>query len=84
MAKRYLNTIVSRLKTSNPNNHVNPSNGSSTAEPLRPTFAFLNISSAKALVVVVLPAKVSNLEVAATCLEDKAFRKARTKITMLI
>ena len=82
MAKRYLNTIVSRLKTSNPNNHVNPSNGSSTAKPLRPTFAFLNISSAKALVVV--PSKVSNLEVAATCLEDKAFRKARTKITMLI
>ena len=84
MAKRYLNTIVSRLKTSNPNTHVSPSNGSSTAEPLRPTFTFVNISSAEALVVLLLPSKVFNLEVAATCLEDKAFRKARTKITMLI
>ena len=84
MAKRYLNTIVSRLKTSNPNTHVNPSNGNSTAEPLRPTFTFLNISSAEPLVVVVLFTKVFNLEVAATLLEDKALRNARMKITMLI
>ena len=55
MAKRYLNTIVSRLKTSNPNTHVSPSNGSSTAEPLRPTFTFLKVSSTEALVSAVLP-----------------------------
>ena len=84
MAKRYLNTIVSRLKTSNPNTHVSPSNGSSTAEPLRPTFTFLNISSAEALVDVVLPSKVFNLDVAATWLVDKALRNARMKMAVLI
>ena len=66
MAKRYLNTIVFRLKTSNPNNHVRPSKGRSTAEPLRPTFTFLNISSVEAVVDLVLPSKVFNLEVATT------------------
>ena len=66
MAKRYLKIIVSRLKTSNPKTHVNPSNGSSTAEPLRPTFTFLNISSAEAFLVVVLSFKVFDLEFAAT------------------
>ena len=84
MAKRYLNTIVSRLKTNNPNTHVSPSKGSSTAEPLRPTFTFLNISSAEALVIVVLPSEVSNLDVAATWLADNALRNARMKMTMLI
>ena len=83
MAKRYLNTIVSRLKTRIPNTHVSPSNGSSTAEPLRPTFAFLNISSAEVLVDVVLPSKVFNLDDAATWLVDNALRNARIKITML-
>ncbi len=36
MAKRYLKTIVSRLKTSNPNTHVSPRRSGSAAEPLRP------------------------------------------------
>ena len=58
MAKRYLNTIVSRLKTSNPNTQVSPINGSSTAEPLRPTFAFLNIASAVTLLVAVFGSNV--------------------------
>ena len=84
MAKRYLNTIISRLKNRNPNTHVSPSNGSSTAKPLRPIFTFLNISSAEALVIELLPSKVSNLDVAATWLVDKALRNARMKMTMLI
>ena len=50
MAKRYLNTIVSRLKTSSPKTHVSPSNGSSIADALRPTFAFFNVAPAVALV----------------------------------
>ena len=84
MAKRYLNTIVSRLKTSNPNAHVSPSNGSSTAEPLRPIFTFLNIASAVALVVVVLPSDVLAVVVVLTYLADIALRKAKMKITTLI
>ena len=72
MAKRYLKTIVSRLKTSSPNTHVSPSNGSSTAEPLRPTFAFLSAVAAVAFAVLF------------TTLENNALRKARMKITKLI
>ncbi len=83
MAKRYLNTIVSRLKTSNPNTHVSPSNGSSTAEPLRPIFIFLNIASAVALVVPVLASDAPDVRVVLTWLEDKALRKVRMKITTL-
>ncbi len=82
MAKRYLNTIVSRLKTSNPNTHVSPSNGSSTAEPLRPNFMFLNIASAFALVVPVLASDAPDVRAELTWLEDKALRKARMKITI--
>jgi hypothetical protein len=80
IAKRYLNTIVSRLKTSNPNTHVSPSNGSSMADPLRPTFTFLNNSWAEALAVVVFPPCALSL----TWLEDRVFRKARTKTTTFI
>ena len=83
MAKRYLNTIVFRLKTSNPNTHVSPSNGSSTAEPLRPIFTFLNIASAIALVVPVLASNVPDVRVVLTWLEDRALRNARMKITTL-
>ncbi len=83
MAKRYLNTIVFRLKTSNPNTHVSPSNGSSTAEPLRPIFTFLNIASAIALVVPVLASNVPDVRVVLAWLEDRALRNARMKITTL-
>ena len=84
MAKRYLNTIVSRLKTSSPKTHVRPSNGSSMAEPLRPSFAFLNIVSAVGLVVPVLSFVELSVRAAFTVLDDNALRKARTKITRLI
>ncbi len=84
MAKRYLNTIVSRLKTSNPNTHVSPRRGSSTAEPLRPIFTFFNIASAFALVVPALPSNVPEVLVVLTWLEDNALRKAKMKITTFI
>ncbi len=83
MAKRYLNTIVSRLKTSNPNTHVSPSNGSSAAEPLKLIFIFLNIALALALVVPVRHSDAPDVRVVLTWLEDKALRKARMKITTL-
>ena len=79
MANRYLNTTVSRLKTSKPNTHVSPSIGSSTAEPLRPILAFLNLVQTVALVVVSLPC----VRVAVTSQVDKAFLKAKIKITKL-
>ena len=50
MAKRYLNTIVSRLKTSSPKIHVSPSNGSSIADALRLIFALFSVAPAVALV----------------------------------
>ena len=81
MAKRYLNTIVSRLKTSNPNTHVSPSNGSSTAEPLRPIFTLLNIASVFALVIPTLSSDVPDVRAVLTWLKDKALRNARMKIT---
>jgi hypothetical protein len=68
------------LKTSNPNTHVSPSNGSSTAKPLRPIFTFRKIATV-ALVVLEMPYDV---EAGAMWLDDKAFRKAKMKITMLI
>ena len=83
MAKRYLNTIVFRLKTSNPNTHVSPSSGSSTAEPLRPIFTFLSIALDIALVVPVLASNVPDVRVVLTWPEDRALRNARMKITTL-
>ena len=83
MAKRYLNTIVSRLKTSNPKTHVSPSNGSNTAELFRPIFTFLAMAEAIALVVPVLPSDVLVVRMVLTLLEDRALRKARMKITTL-
>ncbi len=80
MAKRYLNTIASRLKTSNPNTHVSPSNGSSTAEPLRSIFAFLNIASAFE---VLLPFNVLEVCVALTWWVDRTLFSARIKKTRL-
>ena len=82
MAKRYLKTIVSRLKTSNPKDQVSPSSGRSTAEPLRPTFAFFNVAP----VAVSMPPRFVALGVLAvfTLLDDSAFLKARKKITKLI
>ena len=85
MANRYLNTVVSRLKTSRPKTHVRPSNGSSVAEPLRrPSFAFLNVVPAVALVVPVLSFVELSVRAVFTVLDDNALRKARTKITRLI
>ncbi len=55
MAKRYLNTMVSRLNASSPNTHVSPSNGRSIAEPLRPSFTFLNLLPAIVLVAAAPP-----------------------------
>ena len=83
MAKRYLNTIVSRLKTSNPKTHVSPSNGSNTAELFRPIFTFLAMAAAIALVVPVVPSDVLVVRMVLTLLEDRALRKARMKITTL-
>ena len=74
MAKRYLNTIVSRLKTSSPNSHVSPSIGSSIAEPLRATLVFFNVS----------PIVGFSVQVVLTLLEDRALLKAKMKITELI
>ena len=84
MAKRYLNTIVSRLKTRSPKTHVRPSNGSSIAEPLRPTFAFLNVAPAVVGVVALLSFLAFSVRVVFTSLEDNALRRARIKITKLI
>lgn len=84
MAKRYLNTIASRLNTSNPNIHVNPSNGSNTAEPFTATLAFFNALPNVALVDAGLPFVVFNALVVVTSLDDNALRKARMKITALI
>ena len=82
MAKRYLKTIVSRLKTSNPKIQVNPSSGSSTAEPLIHTFAFFNVAPVATLM---LPPFVALGVLAVfTLLDDSAFLKARKKITKLI
>ena len=72
MVKRCLNTIVSRLKTSSPKTHVSPSNGSSIADALRPTFAFLNVFAVLWFVSLL------------TSLEDKVFCKAIMKIAKLI
>ena len=82
MAKRYLNTIVSRLKTSNPKTHVSPSNGSSTAKLLRPIFTFLTVATI-ALVVPIPTSDVLDVRVVLPWLADKALRKARIKITTL-
>ena len=79
IANKYLNAIVSRLKTSKPNTHVSPSIGSSIAEPLRPSFAFLNLVQIVALVVVPLPCVL----VEVTSQMDKVFLKARIKMTKL-
>ena len=84
MAKRYLNTIVSLLKTSSPNTQVNPSNGNNTAEALRPTFAFLNVDLAGLIVVSVLALVVFFARVSLTSLDDKAVFKAGKKIMELI
>ena len=81
IAKRYLNAIESRLKTSRPKIHVSPSNGSSIAEPLRPILAFFNKASA---VVAVLQPSALNILVELTSLNDNALRKAMMKITKLI
>ena len=84
MAKRYLKTIVSRLKTRSPKIQVSPSSGSSIAEPLRPTFAFFNIVP-DAVLVSVLTSFVALCVLAVfTLLTDNAFLKARKKITKLI
>jgi hypothetical protein len=54
------------------------------AEPLRPSFAFLNVVPAVALVVPVLSFVELSVRAAFTVLDDNALRKARTKITRLI
>jgi hypothetical protein len=84
MAKRYLNTIVSRLKTSSPKTHVRPSNGSSMADALRPSFAFLNVPTV--IIVVAVSTFVVGLtaRVAPTLLEDRVLCKAMMKIAKLI
>ncbi len=82
MAKRYLNTIVSRSKASNLNTQVSPSNGSNTAKPLRPTFTFLNMASVFASVVAALPSDAPDV-LQVMCGWYKALRKARMKITTL-
>lgn len=85
IAKRYLNAIESRLKTSRPKIHVSPSNGSSIAEPLRPTLALFNKASAVVVAVVaVLQSSALNILVELTPLNDNALRKAMMKITKLI
>ena len=84
MAKRYLNTIVSRLKTSSPNSHVSPSIGSSIAEPLRATFAFFNIVPTAAWIVPALPLVGGSVWVALVWPEDNALLNAKMKITELI
>ena len=84
MAKRYLKTIVSRLKTSNPKIQVNPSSGSSTAEPLIHTFAFFNVAPVAVLVLMLPPFVALGVLAVFTLLDDSAFLKARKKITKLI
>ena len=85
MAKRYLKTMVPRLKTSNPNVQVSANKGSSIAEPLRPIFAFLTaVLPTVVSVDEALPAVVLRVRVVFTSLDDRALRKAKTKITRLI
>ena len=84
MAKRYLKTIVSRLKTSSPKIQVNPSSESSTAEPLIHTFAFFNVASVADLVLMLPHFVALGVLAVFTLLDDSAFLKARKKITKLI